>query len=180
MASISLCTETDIEDIITATAVAHAVDDNDDLVKNDPSETGIITRTIYKASAIVASKLEVAYPTADYQGSNPPTDTPDLVRYITAVIATWMLARRRRTPVGAKLEEEYQRVLGMLEELALQEAVLPGTTLTNDHTPWVSVFHFDGRFKNATIRRIPHTSTDPAPGDGVKHFPDISYPGWDE
>lgn len=156
--AVSLCTTQDVSDLWSDDGVLGRLDDDNDNA-NNAAELAILARVILNASAFVLSRVGMRYKTSDITGSNAPTDTPQIVRFYTSVIASHYLAIRRGNPTTDGFAELYSQVMRDLEQVQNGSMLLPGVVDSLNQLPFVSNFHIDGNYRSAKARKIYSIST---------------------
>lgn len=180
MANVSLCTSTDVSDWWSPDGVLSRLDDDYDNA-NNATETEILGRVIESASIRVIAKIGQRYKTSDLTGSNAPTDTPQIVRYFTSVVAAYLLSIRRGMAPTQAFLDLYNEVMAQMEEVAKGQAILPGVYNSLQGLPFVNNYHVDGRYHSAKVRRVFVTSTAPLPSPArAKYHPEYNTPNLPE
>lgn len=162
-----LCSAEDVADWFSALGVKSRFDDAlaGSTVAITVDEAATRDRMIAKASAIVGAKLGVRFKRSSYAGSNPPTNTPDLVRYIATILSCRYISSRRNLPVSAELTRQCDEVMKWLDEIVAGNMMIPDAPDSFDLTAFVSNFTVDGSYITSKVRRVPRISTGgpPAP-----------------
>lgn len=157
-----LTTKAEIDDILSEEGVIGRLDDNETGTLS-PDDAAMIDRMIEKAAVIdVGPVLDVKYATSDWQGLNPPTNTPASVRYMTAIVAARYVAGRRGLPAFEELATQYAMVKEWLADiLADRRTLIDVQTFPSDATnmePFVSNLSIDQRFRHSKARVVRSTT----------------------
>ncbi len=157
------CTQSDIEAIWSAAAVARSVDDDQD-GSLSATELGYITQAIERAANKINSYLEMRYSLADLADNAWCRDA-------NAAVAAHLLATRR----GNRAPDDIQQLLsGYLADLdAIRDGRLkvPQIEESQDAAPTVTNFDTDLHARRSKVRRVEQTSTGSPPPAGRKSFP---------
>jgi phage gp36-like protein len=156
-------TRADIEAIWSAAAVIRSVDDDDDGTLS-ASETAYIDRALERAANRMNASLAMRYRLADLAENTWCRDANSL-------LAAYLLATRRGNPAPDHLQEQYELLLGDLQEIRGGRLVVPQAAESLETIPTVSNFAVDARRRRAKVRRIAATSTGQSPAGGRKSFP---------
>lgn len=167
-----LCSAEDVADWFAAVGVKSRFDDVNagSAVAITTGEEEMRDRMIAKSSAIIAARLGVRFTTLNFAGSNPPTNTPDLIRYIATVFACRYISSRRNLPINGELVRLYDEAKGYLDALVAGEMVIPGVGESLDFAGFVSNLTVDGSYPNAKIRRVPSISTYGEPNPATRRI----------
>ncbi len=166
--SLMLCEKSDVEDIWSEEGVEGRFDDGMNGALTGPDNLRI-DRFIVRASNDVAMYLRKRYKLVDFAGSGtPPDNTPDQVKYWTAVVAAYYCGTRRGLSVSKTLEDQYAQVMKWLVAISEGDMDLAEVNDSFDTTPCVSNFFVDGRYKNAKVRKALSTSTGLPPNESKR------------
>lgn len=165
-----LCTSQDVADWWSVDGVLSRLDDDYDNA-NNAAELAMMLRIIEAASTRVLFSLAQRYATTALTGSNPPTDTPAIVRYFAAIISAYNLSIHRGQSPTMAFEQLYKDVCQQLEEVKKGVSILPGVYNPLSGLPFTNSYQVDGRYYSAKLRRVFVTSTGPIPSraDGKYH-----------
>jgi hypothetical protein len=167
MAITTYCTQAAIEDLIGTAAVTRCLDDNDDGVAEVP-----ITKTLERAALKVNQ-----YSTRHYS----VTAANDWITgYASVVIAATMLFRRRGNAPPAELQDEYDAVVAMLEDVYSGKSELPMASPKAWEAPSMSNLTIDGRYNQSKVRVQDRISIgDAVPGQNTvdRYLPDVPTVG---
>lgn len=154
-----LTTKDYLDDILSEEGVRYRLDDD---------ETGTITtddinrinRFIERAGLEVGMILRHRYSDSEWQGSDPPNDTPAAVQYMVAIIAARGIFGRRGLPAYEELVRQYEMVQEWLADIKAGRFTLVGVAEypTNNFEPFVSNFTIDQRHRHAKARVVRSTS----------------------
>ena len=175
-----LCIDQDAADWLSVEGVQSRADD--DLgADDDAAETAQKDQLILRASGIVAAHLAPRYDVITFGGTNPPTNTPQFVRHLAAIIYTYFLCTRRNMPTSVAVAKEYERALEYLQQLRDGTLMLPEVLDSYEYLPFMTNLTHAGAYAGSKIRALPHISSGAPPSDnsGRKQFqlPAIdSYP----
>ena len=171
---ISLCTQADVEDIWSATGVAGRYDDDLSGGVIAAGEILVLNRFIMRASSYVSGRLKDRYKIVDFQGSNPPVDTPISVNWYASIIAAFYSAIRRGIACPQGLADLYKMTLDDLEKIHGGSLSLAEVNESFDTLPFVTNLHVDGNYRSAKLRKIQQISTtsEPTPNSGRKSYPE--------
>lgn len=168
-----LCTIDDVEAILSAEGVVARGDDSQDGTVS-ASETKLLNDQISRGSREIAMRLNMLYKVTEFQGSNPPVDTPATVRDMAAVLSAYWMCLRRNNPPTIWLQTARQEVFDTLELVKHGNLRLPDITTALEHSPFVTNFHLDGRFRSAKARRVDATSTGALPPGQLQSHPEYN------
>lgn len=162
------CTESDIDSILSTDGVDARIDDLGDGSTNSTNIAAAIEQASEKVNFYLSRRYVTAYLTQSAW-----------VKWATATIAAWIIARRRGNPVMGSLEEDYTKYVEQLEQINRGEYDVPNVAPRFDVTPAVSNYTVDGRFDRTKIRKIQPTSTGGPQQPGRKEFQSVDYlPGY--
>lgn len=159
MTQLLLTTKNYIDDVLSEEGVRHRLDDD---------ETGAITtedldridRFIEQSSLEVGMILRHRYTDVEYQGSNPPDNTPAAVQYMVAIIAARKIFGRRGLPAYDELVRQFEMVQEWLADIKAGRLSLVNVAQypTSNFEPFVSNFTIDQRHRHAKARVVRATS----------------------
>lgn len=154
-----LTTKEWIDDILSDEGVQGRLDD-DGSGNLTPDDVARIERFITRASLEVGMTLRSRYRDSEWQGSNPPTDTPEAVQYMVAIKAARAIFGRRGLPSYEELSRAHEMVEQWLADIKSGNLSLVGVNdyPTVDFEPFVSNFTIDGRFRASKVRVVQQTS----------------------
>ena len=157
--ALQLCEVKDIEDIWSVEGVEGRFDDNED-ANLDVGDHQRIERFIERASLLyVAPALRsLATDPTNWKGSTPPTDTPESVKYLTAVIAAYLVATRRGLPAPDHVLSLYEYTIEQLGEIKARRMTLDDVSISQQTTPFLSNLIVHGHHRSAKIRVVEGSS----------------------
>lgn len=164
-----LTTKEWIDDILSDEGVQGRLDD-DGTNNLTPDDMARLERFITRASLEVGMSLRVRYRDSEWQGSNPPVDTPEAVQYMVAIKAARGIFGRRGLPSYEELTRAHEMVEQWLADIKAGNLSLVGVAdyPTIDFEPFVTNFTVDGRHRAAKVRVVQATSVGTA--DRRKHL----------
>lgn len=166
MAVTALCTQANVEAILSQYGVEASLEDNADGMI-DATVDGAASDFLEKASADVCFYLFQRYEIAAITASA-------WAKWTAAIFCARDMMTRRGNPCPDSLQREYDKREELLKAIALGTFSLPGDTgLANpqfDESPTVSNMTVDGRYHRRKVRRVPTTSTGGVPQGGVQQI----------
>lgn len=144
-----LCTETDMERLLSAYGVTAFADHDRDGVADD----GVADDCINQATEEIRGFAWMWY-------SDAQLATSTLVNRWATVLSCHFLCTRRGNGPPESLQAEFQRIFDLLQRVADGTYRIPGLALRGDFRPSMSNVAVDRRYPHSTIRVTRHNSTD--------------------
>jgi phage gp36-like protein len=168
MAVKAYCVKADVDDIWSEEGIESRFDDDADASLSE-AELARVDRFIKRASIIVGSRLKSRFADlASFEGSNAPTNTPESVRYMTAVVAAYLMASRRGLPVQQEVKDQYEEVLQWLTTIQTGGGLPIDLSEDLNRAPFVSNFTIDGSYRTRKVRVTEANSTGGESREGIK------------